>query len=404
MYLKYHRRYFPDDVLVYIEEFNKAEGFVLVDFYDSNEFERFTSYTNNDFDINVATMVSLISYQNRTIRENTYYSIKRETIDTWLENNSITQNENSLLIGYTIDMSNFNSDEEIFTHTVSLNDYDSYNHLMYGKRDISDIEFDLSGKLTVNIRNVGQGNWNEIMSDESYAVVYDCGTSMNASKADVRALINSRNKKYIDNKPSLILSHWDKDHYHCLIGMTDAELSSFSNFICRDNVPNLTSRKLFSRISRLMSNKHIYAIPAEARTARGGLTYLNALNSTNNQLVIYNSQYHKDRNISGIFLSLKNAHSSVIFSGDSHYSQVSTCILPHLNFKHKHYLIVPHHGGKGGNYIYNNPGKIQYESAIISVGPNRYGHPKPKYVSALKADFRTFTKTSLTKSDITINL
>lgn len=404
MYLNYHRRYFSDDVLVYIEEFNKADGFVLFDFYDSNEFKRFTSYTTSEYDINVPTMVILTNYQNRTIRENTYYSIKKETISTWLENNSITQNENSLIIGFTIDLTYFDSITEVFTHSVSLNDNNSFDHLMYGKKEISDIEFDLSGQLTVNIRNVGQGNWNEIMSDKSYAVVYDCGTSMNASKPDVRALINSRSKKYIDNKPSLILSHWDKDHYHCLIGMNDAELSSFSNFICRDNVPNLTSRKLFLRISSLISTNHIYAIPAEARTARGGLTYLNALNSTKNQLVIYNSQYHKDRNISGIFLSLKNTNSSVIFSGDAHYLQVSTCILPHLNFKHNHYLIVPHHGGKGGDYIYNNPGKIYYESAIISVGPNRYGHPQSKYVCALKSDFRTFTKTSLRKSDITINL
>jgi hypothetical protein len=404
MDLKYHRRYFPDDVLVYIEEFNKGEGYVLFDFYDSNEFEIFSNLINNEFDINQATMVSLVNYNERTIRENTYYSIKRKTIEFWQENNSISQNENSLLIGYSIDMANFNLELQVFTHSVSLNDYYSFNHIIFGRRVIKDIEFNLNGKLTVNVRNVGQGNWNEIKSDESYAVIYDCGTSMIATKADVRALIDTRSKEYIDNKPSLVLSHWDKDHYHCLIGMTDSELSSFSNFICRDNVPNLTSRKLISRIRKLISFNHIYAIPAEVRTAKGGLTYLNAMNNINNQLVIYNSQYHKDRNVSGILLSLKTADSSVIFSGDSHYSQVSTCILPHLNFSHKHYLIVPHHGGKGGKYVYNNPGKIQYESAIISVGRNGYGHPKPHYATALKADFRIFKKTSLTKSDITINL
>jgi beta-lactamase superfamily II metal-dependent hydrolase len=404
MYLKYHRAYFPDDVLVYIEEFNKAEGYILFDFYDSNEYERFSSYLNNDFDINDATMISLENYQYRTIRENTYYSIKRETIDSWQENNSITRNEDSLLIGYTINVSNINLETQIFTHSVSLNDYDSFNHLMYGDSDVTDIDFDLSGTLTVNIKNVGQGNWNEIIKDESCVIVYDCGTSMVASKTDVRLLINTRSKHYIKNKPSLFLSHWDKDHYHCLIGMTDVELASFSNFVFRDNVPNLTSRKLYSRIRSLISVKNLYAIPADRRTSRGGMTLLRPLNNTNNQLVIYNAQYHKDRNISGILLSLKNANSSVIFSGDSHYSQVSTCVLPHLNFPNKHYLIVPHHGGKGGNYEYDNPGKIVFESAIISVGRNRYGHPKPHYVSALKADFRTITKTSLTKNDITINL
>lgn len=156
MYLKYHSRYFPNDVLVYIEEFNKAQGYVLFDFYDSNEFRSFTSYIKSDYNLNRATMVSLINYRFKTIRENTYYSIKRETIISWQENNLITENDNSLLVGYTIEVSNFDVEGQIFTHSVSLKDYHSFDHLMFGKSDISDIEFDWSGKLSVNIKNVGQ--------------------------------------------------------------------------------------------------------------------------------------------------------------------------------------------------------------------------------------------------------
>lgn len=403
MYLKYHKIYFPEDILVYIEEFNKQDGFVLFDFYDSNEHETFSTILNSNFDINQPTMVRIVNYNKRTIRENTYYSIKRETVNYWRENNSITQNDNSFLIGYIIDMSDSNYEEQVFTHTVSLNDGFNYNHLMSGRRDINNLEFNLRGSLSVIVRNVGQGNWNEIMVDDSYTVVYDCGTTMNASRADVRTLVNTRSSNYIKDKPNLFLSHWDKDHYHCLIGMTDAELSSFSNFICRDNLPNITSRKLYNRIRNLISPSNIYAIPADVRISRGGPTLLRPLNNTRNQLVIYNSQYHKDRNISGILLALKNADASVIFSGDSHYSQVSQCILPHLNYPHNHNLIVPHHGGKGGRYEYVNPGHINFNQAVISVGRNRYGHPQPYYVNALNADFNV-SKTSLIQSDIIINL
>ncbi|TYQ00229.1 beta-lactamase superfamily II metal-dependent hydrolase [Tenacibaculum adriaticum] len=407
MYLKYHRRYFPEDVLVYIEEFNKPNGYVIFDFYDSNEFIRFSNTIKDDYDwIENGTMVQLINYNKRTIRENTYYSIKRETINFWIENDSISKNENSFLLGYEIDMTNFELETEVFTHTVSLNDFFETNHLAYsynGIDNIGDIDIDLNGDLSVIVRNVGQGNWNEIKRNNNFEVVYDCGTSLNAKKSDIRSLISSRSNDYLIDKPCFFLSHWDKDHYHCLVGMTDSELSSFSNFVCRDNLPNLTSRKLFSRISSLLPF-NVYPIPADNRTVRGGLTFLRALNPITNRLVIYNSQYHKNRNISGIFLSLKNSKTSVVFSGDSHYSQISTCILPHLNFNHQHYLIVPHHGGKGGTYVYTNPGKIKFESAIISVGPNKYGHPQPYYVSALKSDFRTFNKTSHAKSDITINL
>ncbi|MGN7513023.1 MAG: hypothetical protein ACTHOM_01515 [Allomuricauda sp.] len=404
MYYKYHKRKFPDDVLVYIEEYNKADSYVIFDFYDSNELDIFSSYLTINTNLNLPTMVRMENYNLRTIRENTYYSINRQTIVSWAENNLITQNETSFLIGYSIDLSNFDSILEVFTHSVSLNDDSNFSHFFRGNRDVSDIDFGLAGKLNVVVRNVGQGNWNEIVSDDSYEVVYDCGTTMFANKSDVRKLINSRAKAYINSKPTLFISHWDKDHYHCLIGMTDDELLSFSNIVFRDYLPNLTCRNLIGRIKRLFAFKNIYSIPAETRTSRGGFTSLKPLNDTTNQLVIYNSQYHKDRNISGILLSLKTAGSSVVFSGDSHYLQVSKCILPHLNYTHKHYLIVPHHGGKGGSYVYDNPGKIQYEEAIISVGKNRYGHPLSHYVTSLKTDFTNVKKTSLAKRDIIITL
>lgn len=227
---------------------------------------------------------------------------------------------------------------------------------------------------------------------------------MYVPRQDLRTLIDTRSTHYIKNKPKLILSHWDKDHYHCLLGMQDVELSAFSCFIFRDFVPNLTSRKLYSRISSLISSGNLYAIPAEDRTSRGGFTSLIPLNDTKNQIVIYNSQYHKNRNISGILLTLKTAKSSIVLSGDALYSQISRCILPHLNYNHKHNLIVPHHSGKGGEYIYNNPGKLKFETAIISVGKNNYGHPNSNYVKSLKTDFNSVLKTSKEKKDIKIDL
>lgn len=399
-----HKKKFPNDILVYIEEFDKINRTVLFDFYDSNEFAMFSEYSNVSSNIEKPTMILLKNYCGKTIRENTYYAIKSEIIIDWRQNKLIGDNEDSLLISYAINLINFNSEKEIFTHTVSLkNDLSSY-HLMYGKRNIDDLKFNLKGEIKVNVRNVGQGNWNEIIKDNTYVLVYDCGTNLYAKAIDVRTLLDQRLENYKIDNPVFILSHWDKDHYHCLLGMTDIELTYFSDYIFRDDVPNLTSRKLYSRIYSAKSLKHIYAITADKRTAKGGLTFLRSINNTNNQIVLYNSQYHKDRNISGLVLTLKTANSSVIFSGDCQYLQLSQCVLPHLNYTHNHYLIVPHHGGSGGKFIYNKPANMNFEDAIISVGKNNYKHPTKDYLTCLNDNFKKTHITIKANSDILINL
>ena len=399
-----HKKKFPDDILVYIEEFDKINRTVLIDFYDSNEFAMFSEYSNLSSSIEKPTMILLQNYNGKNIQENTYYSINSTTINTWRESSLIGDNENSLLISYSINLINYNFTKEIFTHTVAVNkDLESTNFI-YGKKNIDELKFDLKGHIKVNVRNVGQGNWNEIIKDDTYILVYDCGTHVRADPGEVRTLIDERNKNYKNDNPVFVLSHWDKDHYHCLLGMTDEELSYFSKYIFRDEVPNLTSRKLCGRISAVKSRGDIYAIPADDRIPKVRITSLRELNDYSSQIVFYNSQYHKDRNISGLVLTLKTAKASVIFCGDCQYLQLSQFVLPHLNYSHEHYLIVPHHGGKSGKYIYNNPGKILFKEAIISVGKNTYNHPNKIYLEYLGANFKSTSMTLKTKTDILINL
>jgi len=66
-------------------------------------------------------------------------------------------------------------------------------------------------------------------------------------------------------------------------------------------------------------------------------------------------------------------------------------------------LIVPHHGGKAGKYVYDYTPGISCQRAIISVGKNNYGHQVKRYVQSLSLDFLV-EKTSKARSDILINL
>ncbi|MBK8624807.1 MAG: hypothetical protein IPN86_04325 [Saprospiraceae bacterium] len=80
-----HKKYHPEDVLVYIEEYDKDAGIVLFDFFDSNEYSSFTELAGLDYSLNNSSMVLLKNYTNRTIIENTIYTIKRNVIISWRE-------------------------------------------------------------------------------------------------------------------------------------------------------------------------------------------------------------------------------------------------------------------------------------------------------------------------------
>ncbi|OQP56451.1 hypothetical protein [Niastella populi] len=405
MYYSRYKRLFPGDVLVCIEELNIQDNTVLFDFIDSNEYTTFTDLINRAFDLTKPSMVLLNNYQGRPIQENTIYSIKPETIQSWSEQVNNSEDLNSFLIGYIIDVSNAGS--EIFDSSVSLNDFLDWrlNYYMNGYGDSSAIPFHRKGKLSVTVRDVGQGNWNEINFNDETKVVYDAGAPMNASKPAVLNIIGNRNVLYKRAKPILILSHWDKDHYHSLLGMSNVDLqNNFSAFVCRDRVPNLTSRILFGRLNSSLGPSNTYSIPADVRRARGGATFFRNLNSLNNQIIIYNAQYHKNRNISGIALSVKSKKESIILSGDAHYEQVSRDILAHLNYRHRNNLVVPHHGGKAGTYVYKIPPLVRVKNAIISVGANRYGHPNTSYIGALHLAGFSIHQTNIAQNDITIYL
>ncbi len=403
MYYYYYKRYFREDVLVYIEEFNKQDGTVLFDFIDSNEFELFAGFLNTNYSLEKPSMVFLTNYQGRTIRENTVYVIKPDTIRSWQRQ---IQDINSFLIGYNIELTN--NSERIFNDAVSLNGFldEFYLHYnMIGGGNNSKIPLHNTGKISVTIRNVGQGNWSEINFNDNVKIVYDIGAPMNASRIDITNIISNRNALYPKSKPILILSHWDKDHYHSLLGMSDIELqNNFSGFVCRDRVPNLTSRILFNRIGTSIGYRNIYCIPANPRIARGGPTFFSPMTPHHNQIVLYNSQHHKNRNISGLALTVKTQNASIVLSGDAHYDQISRDILPHLNFIHKHNLVVPHHGGNAGFYSYNIPPLATAEQAVISVGTNRYGHPFAHHIANLRTSGFNIQQTNTLATDITLPL
>lgn len=401
MYYYYYNKYYPNDILVFIEEINREENLVVFDFIDSNEFEKFDNTLEFQHKTLKASMVKVTNYKQKSIRENTVYAIDRNVLLSLRQN--IEQIEYSFLFGYTINLTN--EADFLFKTSVTVGEMDRYNigAITSGGAKENILDITLKGTIDVIVRNIGQGNWNEITVEKVVKVVYDAGAPMNASRTIVRTYIGNKPTEYSKDKPCLILSHWDKDHYHSLVGMSDAELQCFSSFICPDIRPNLTSRILYGRIEAAIGRNMIHTV-SNIPKVRGVPATLGLISPVGNNFMVFNSTANKNRNASGIVIAIKTSNSSIIMPGDCHYNLLSNCILPLLNYTHKHNLVVPHHGGNAGAYNYNlHPGTTP-KHAVISVGKNRYGHPKLAYTRALTFDRFQVSNTQTVGADFIINL
>lgn len=397
----YYNRYYPNDILVFIEEINRGENIVIFDFLDSNELEKFNTSLKIQGDIFKASMVRITNYRQKNIRENTVYAINLDLLLSLRLN--IESIEDSYLFGYNLRLPN--KIDLLFKTSVSINEEDRYDigAIVNGGATDNILDISLRGNIDVTVRNIGQGNWNEVYANDEIKAVYDAGAPTNATKTVVRQHIGNKVNEYTNSKPPLILSHWDKDHYHSLVGMSNSELQCFSSFICPEIRPNITSRILYGRIEQAIGRNNIYTV-SNIPKVRGNPPTLGLISPSGNNFMIFNSTYNKDRNQSGIVVAIKTNTSSIILPGDAHYTLLSNCILPILNHTHLHNLVVPHHGGNGGAYNYNMYPGTTSGQAVISVGTNRYGHPKTAYKRALTLDRFQVLSTQKVGSDITISL
>ncbi|WP_044173546.1 hypothetical protein [Flectobacillus major] len=254
---------YPNDVLIIIEEFNKKDKYVIFDFLNSDELADFITLTEIEIYESKGTMILFRNYNGKTLTENTVYPFKQlqvEFLKSQFSSNNLMSD--SFLISYSIDLQGITN--QFFGDSLTNDKPEMVNldNDFIRSSLLKKVPFPSLNKSKLVVRNVKQGNWNEIWTNNNVEIVFDIGTSTNADKQEVRNLINTRTEEYSKSKPILIISHWDKDHYHSLLGFTDEKLSnSFKSILCRKNPPNLTSQNLFSRLIKTLGNNHVEAIP-----------------------------------------------------------------------------------------------------------------------------------------------
>jgi len=388
------------EIIISVEKFIKREKYLLVDFSTSLDFLFFTNIFNKKYDeIRRPTMIEFINYDQDFLQEGYYYSISSETLLLLIER--ITIVENSLVIGYRIDLQGLKS--KLISNNIPLALIrNTLNRVTPSSSDPHDLKFNLGKVNKVIVRNIGQGNWNEILYNDKFKLIFDSGVLYSTKSNIVSNLKGDRDNLYQKDKPSFILSHWDVDHYHFLLAFEDETIKSFKKFIFRNIIPNLTSLKVISRFLSLNPSSLVPIDTVPVFNTKDNKLFESYL-TNNKKFIFFNSRESSSRNYSGLGLAIKEKLTSVIFSGDYKYSQVSDYILPILNYKSNQYFIVPHHGGEAGKFVYNDTTNV-FKDAIISTGKNPYGHPLKKYINKLKQKGFRVIRTDRIKFDKIIKL
>ena len=239
----------------------------------------------------------------------------------------------------------------------------------------------LEPNFVLEVVDVGQGSTNLIYDDKTLTI-FDCGVSIYFSKyecynilREIQGLLDS------SRKVSLIISHWDCDHYNLLTAMDDSLISSFCCVFVPSTVISLTAKYVLKRIYK--NCRWIRSFKPLPVTKKRKIGMQPVISKKNYEL--YVGEKCSSTNNSGLALVIKGNNDIAILSADHSNYQIWDCIYSHISHsvKSKLNIVVPHHGG--------NCGKIKVKHlteqsgiAAVSVGKNSYKHPQQNTIDEYK--------------------
>ena len=380
---------------------------IYADFMDERDYHVFNEQLNITTNNNATAFIIKGIKHSKRIAIGKYYTLNVESIKEFYEVELIGD---SYLYGFELSPRNgfIVPFEKLFTvQKQKESDYygGAFIETLRGGQSLP-IEIDHNIEVIVN--NVGQGNWNEVKCNRETRIVFDMGAPLHAKKNEVNNLVNRILPRYrnLSIKPVMILSHWDKDHYHAMLELGNADLSLFDCFIFPGNPPTATSKKILNKIN----NCNINVIIVRPVYRKRGMPSLPESIWVGPNYEIFIGQEHYDRNLSGIQIFLRSQTANIILSGDCGWFQIIHILTKELaSIQHREVcnLVVPHHGsGKDKTYFgFTIPLNMDKGVAAISVDQrnNIYYHPSSSLIDYLD-DYFTIVKRTDIFSDITIQL
>lgn len=236
---------------------------------------------------------------------------------------------------------------------------------------------ELGSEFVLEVVDVGQGSTN-LIYDKNTLTIFDFGVSMNYSKKMCQGILDSLSDLFKKSqRKSLIISHWDCDHYNLLSVMDDALMGCFCCIFVPAKMISLTAKQVVNRLRKNCS--FIRTFNPMPRTKKRNIGILPVITKKNYEL--YVGEQSSSINKSGLALVLKGSSDIAILCADHSNYQIWDCIYPSIIHSDdiKLHIVVPHHGGDCGKISvkYLN---AQAGDAAISVGKNKHKHPQQETI------------------------
>lgn len=362
-----------NECIVYLESYFKAGDMAYdayVDFRKESDLQMFRRIAN--LRDNGATYLELRNMKSaKRLRRGCYYALNLRLLSRM----EFEPREDSYLIGgsYNLDEMKIPEDND----SELLQTHEPLDSAEMSESFVPNNEFfvgNLKGNLELYVKDVNQANWNELRSNGDVVVLYDAGARLNASKVEIDTIFNSRKQDLAKSKPTLVISHWDMDHIHCLKKLTIPEIPRyFSKIVCPDRTQSMSSKGILRDFKSALGLANVYCLPLPPKTNANVVHHW----KTTGPVSIYQCEKSSSINYCGLLMFVKGVVASANYTGDCRLIQAHNVYQNEFAkglANNAHVLIAPHHGGANeAQYrLYNHP----CTQVVISVGHNNsYGHP-----------------------------
>lgn len=225
----------------------------------------------------------------------------------------------------------------------------------------------LNNTTAVYFLSVGQGDSELIRLPGGAKILID-GGPQNKKAAEELSKILPPFDKTID---IIMLTHPQLDHYGGLAEVIRRhKITAFVSNSLEAKIPAFESLK-----KAIKDNKIAKISLYKNDKIKSGGSILKIINPDKNKI-----QKEKNLNETSLVAVLEDQNIAAIFTGDAGL-KTEKIILPYLT--QTDVLKIGHHGSKtstGENFL----NKLKPSIAVIEVGKNSYGHPKPEILSRLK--------------------
>jgi len=231
-----------------------------------------------------------------------------------------------------------------------------------------------TGDIELTVIDCGHGNWNEIKTATD-RVIYDVGAGRWFTKAKVRSLVAGRRIASETRSISIVISHWDVDHFHALLEFNPAELAKVRVVFTPSQIPDTET---YRRVLRLLTNNGVALSALQPETRLGTSREIVLVPRwQKGNFTMFRATPGRSRNQTGIVLGVRGQNGIALLTGDHHYDKVLAAVrkVPTF-FQQPCVLVTPHHGGLAGKLaVADWRAVFPTMTTPISCGNNSYGHP-----------------------------